>query len=64
MYFMLSIRFTGEEGDEVPVMELLPEVEKLINDTCNVKLHPTELHVLSQGSLQCIYEGRHRAPRN
>jgi hypothetical protein len=61
---MLSIRFTGEEGDEVSVMDLLPTVEKLICDNCNVKLHPTELHVIGPGNLRCISEGRTRAPRN
>jgi F0F1-type ATP synthase beta subunit len=64
MYFMLSIRFTGEEGDEVPVMDLLPQMEKLIVDSCNVKLHPTELYILGNDNLRCIYEGRRRAPRN
>jgi hypothetical protein len=64
MYFMLYIRFTGEEGDEVPVMDLLPTVEKLIGDNCNVNLLASELHVFDHGSLRCISEGRQRAPRN
>lgn len=60
---MISIRFTGDEGDEVPVMDLIPKFEKLIAKRCNVELLPTEMHVFDQASLPCLDEGRRRAPR-
>jgi len=61
--FELRIQFTGEEGDEVPVVDLMPEFAAIIARNTNVELLPMELRIYSD-KLRCPYEGRQRAARN
>jgi hypothetical protein len=58
LLFELHIRFLGEEGDEMSVVELTDDFIDLINERSTVDLKTIELVI--PGPLGCIGEGRCR----
>jgi len=62
LMFELRIRFKGNEGDEMPVVDLMTVFGIMIEQTANVELLPMELSVTGERS--CAHEGRVRAARN
>lgn len=61
MLFELRIRFTGDEGDEMTVMDLSGAIQELIDEFTNVDLRSIELHGYGPA---CHEEGRKHAARN
>lgn len=61
MTFELHIRFTGQEGDEVPVGDLMDEITYLIETHTNVRVKGAKL-IVEGRTLGC--QGRDHASRN
>lgn len=58
MLFELRMRFDGNEGDEMDVIDLIDTFEWLIQNNTSVKVRPSELRIMN-GNHLC--EGRKHA---